>query len=58
MSNISGQNISVILDETIYDEYQSNINNPNKLGIEFKIIYTKYNILTIKNGQGELLFYS
>jgi hypothetical protein len=51
-------NINIELDETQYNEYTNNKNNPNKLGIEFKIIYTKYNLLCIKNGQGELLFYS
>ena len=58
MNNVSGQNISILLDETIYNEYQNNKNNPNKLGLEFKLIYTKYNIMIIKDGQAELLFYS
>ena len=46
------------MNETIFNEYLNNKNNPNKLGAEFKLIYTKYNILIINNGQGELLLYS
>ena len=58
MTNITGQNISIIMNETIFNEYLNNKNNPNKLGAEFKLIYTKYNILNINQGQGELLLYS
>ena len=58
MNKISGQNIIINVNDnnTIY--YNNSKINPNKLGTEFKLIYTKYNILKIKNGQADLQFYS
>ena len=57
MSTITGQNIAVVVNDynTIY--YNSKI-NPNKLGLQFKIIYSKYNMLKVKNGTADLLYYS
>ena len=57
MNEISGQNIAVIVNDNNSLYYNSKI-NPSKQGLQFKIIYTKYNILRIKNGTAELLFYS
>ena len=57
MNNISGQNIAVIVNELNNLYYNSKI-NPNNLGTEVIIMYTKYNILKVKNGQANLLFYS
>ena len=57
MNVITGQNVSVVVNDnnTIY--YNNKI-NPNKLGTEFKLIYTKYNILKVQNGSANLIFYS
>ncbi len=57
MNHIIGQNISVNLNDS-YTDYYNSKNNPYKLGIEFKIMYTKYNILTIKDGSIDLVFYN
>ncbi len=57
MKQIVGQNIVVSVDDNYTDYYNSN-NNPYNLGIEFKILYTKYNILNVKNGNIELAFYN
>jgi hypothetical protein len=58
MNHIKGQNIAVIMNDTInYNYYNSKI-NPLKLGTEFKIIYTKYNIMKVNNGNIELVFYN
>ena len=52
-----GQNIVVMVDDNYTNYYTSN-NNPYNLGIEFKILYTKYNILNVKNGNIDLTFYN
>jgi hypothetical protein len=57
MNHIIGQNISVSVNDN-YTDYYNSKNNPYKLGIEFKIIYTKYNILNVKNGNIDLVFYN
>jgi hypothetical protein len=58
MNHIKGQNIAVILNQLLNNLYYNGKNNPNKLGIEFKIIYTKYNIMEVKNGNLEFTFYN
>ena len=58
MNHIKGQNIAVILNQILNNIYYNSKNNPNKLGIEFKIIYTKYNIMEVKNGNLEFTFYN
>lgn len=58
MNHIKGQNIAVILNQVLNNLYYNGKNNPNKLGIEFKIIYTKYNIMEVKNGNLEFTFYN
>ena len=58
MNHIKGQNIAVILNQILNNLYYNGKNNPNKLGIEFKIIYTKYNIMEVKNGNLEFTFYN
>ncbi len=58
MNHIKGQNIAVILNQILNNLYYNSKNNPNKLGIEFKIIYTKYNIMEVKNGNLEFTFYN
>jgi hypothetical protein len=57
MNHIIGQNIAVTVSD-IYTDYYNSKNNPYKLGIEFKILYTKYNVLNVKNGNIELIFYN
>ena len=57
MNIISGQNVAINVNDNNDIYYNSKI-NPNKMGTEFKIIYTKYNILIVKNGQADLQFYS
>ncbi len=57
MNNIRGQNIAVIVNNNNRDYYNSK-NNPFNLGLEFKIIYTKYNIMNVKDGNIELSFYA
>ncbi len=57
MNHIVGQNISVIINDN-NNTYYTSKNNPNNLGTEFKILYTKYNIMNIKEGTIELLFYN
>lgn len=57
MTNIKGQNINIILDDNIFNEYINNKNNLNKLGVEFKLIYKKYNTVDIYNGKFELKYY-
>ena len=57
MNVITGQNIAIIVND-YNDIYYNSTINPNKLGIECKIIYTKYNILKVKNGSANLMFYS
>lgn len=58
MNHIKGQNIAVILNQFLNNLYYNGKNNSNKLGIEFKIIYTKYNIMEVKNGNVEFMFYN
>jgi hypothetical protein len=60
MKQIVGQNIVVSVNDNYSDYYNSNTNpnNPYNLGIEFKILYTKYNILNVKNGNIDLAFYN
>jgi hypothetical protein len=57
MNHIIGQNIAVTVSDS-YTDYYNSKNNPYHLGIEFKILYTKYNILNVKNGNIELAFYN
>lgn len=57
MKQIVGQNIVVMVDDNYSNYYNSN-NNPYNLGIEFKILYTKYNVLNVKNGNIALAFYN
>jgi hypothetical protein len=57
MNHIIGQNIAVTVSD-IYTDYYNSKNNPYKLGIEFKILYTKYNALNVKNGNIDLVFYN
>ncbi len=57
MNHIIGQNISVTVSDN-YTDYYNSKNNPYKLGIEFKILYTKYNILNVKDGSINLVFYN
>ncbi len=57
MNHIVGQNISVIINDN-NNTYYTSKNNPNNLGTEFKILYTKYNIMNIKEGSLELVFYN
>ena len=57
MSTITGQNIAVVVNDFNNAYYNSKI-NPNKLGIQFKLIYSKYNMLKVKNGTADLLYYS
>lgn len=57
MNHIVGQNISIIVNDN-NNIYYTSKNNPNNLGTEFKILYTKYNIMNIKEGNLELSFYN
>ncbi len=57
MKNIIGKDIVVTIND-YYTNYYNSKNNPYNLGIEFKIIYTKYNISNVKNGNLELKFYN
>ncbi len=57
MNHIVGQNISIIVNDNNEIYYKSK-NNPNNLGTEFKILYTKYNIMNINEGSIELIFYN
>lgn len=56
MNVITGQNVEVIVNDDYNLYYNSKI-NPNNLGIEFKLIYTTYNILKVNEGRLDLLFY-
>lgn len=58
MNTLKGQNINVSFDSTLFNDYINNINNTNNLEIEFKIMYTKYNILNIFKGTFDLELYS
>ncbi len=57
MNHIRGQNIAVIVNSNNINYYNSK-NNPNHLGTEFKIMYTKYNILNVNGGDANLVFYN
>jgi hypothetical protein len=57
MNHIIGQNIAVTVNDS-YTDYYNSKNNPYNLGIEFKILYTKYNVLKVNNGNIELAFYN
>ena len=57
MTTQTGQNISIQLNNNSLINYYG-INNPNNLGFQVKIIYTKHNLLTISNGTCDLLFYN
>jgi hypothetical protein len=57
MNHIVGQNISIIVNDN-NNLYYTSKNNPNNLGTEFKILYTKYNIMNIKDGNLHLMFYN
>ena len=57
LNNIIGQNIMVsVNNNNLY--YYTSKNNPYNLGTEFKILYTKYNIINVKDGNINLTFYS
>ena len=58
MNHIIGQNISVTVNDDYSADYYNSKNNPYNLGIEFKILYTKYNILNVTNGNINLVFYN
>ncbi len=58
MKQIVGQNIAVTVNDNYSTDYYNSDNNPYNLGIEFKILYTKYNILKVKEGNLELAFYN
>jgi hypothetical protein len=58
MKNIIGKNIVVTMNDNYKDDYYNSKNNPYNQGIEFKILYTKYNIANVKNGSLELQFYN
>ena len=58
LSTTSGQNFLIEINDTLFDNYLSNINNANNLGFTVKLIYVKYNMLHIEKGIGELLFYN
>ena len=58
MNYIVGQNIAVIVNDTLNNAYFNSKINPYHLGIEFKIMYTKYNIMKVANGNMELTFYN
>lgn len=57
-STTTGQNIIIEINSTIFNNIINNKNNPNKLGFQNKIIYTKYNMININNGNCELYFYN
>ncbi len=57
MKNVIGKNIAVLLNDN-YTDYYNSKNNPYNLGIEFKILYTKYNIANVREGNLELKFYN
>ena len=57
MNVITGQNVAIVVNDNNDIYYNMKI-NPNKLGTEFKLIYSKYNILKVKNGNADLIFYS
>jgi hypothetical protein len=57
MNVLTGQNIAIVVNDNNDIYYNMNI-NPYKLGTEFKLIYTKYNILKVQNGSADLVFYS
>lgn len=58
LSNASGQNFLIEINNELFNNYINNINNPNKLGFEIKLMYVKYNLVHIENGGFELLFYN
>jgi hypothetical protein len=58
MNHIRGQNIAVKMDDILNNEYYNSKNNPYHLGTEFKIIYTKYNIMNVSEGNIDLVFYN
>jgi hypothetical protein len=58
MNPIRGQNIAVIMDDILNNAYYNSKNNPYHLGTEFKIIYTKYNIMNVSEGNIDLVFYN
>ena len=54
----TGQNIIIEINNIIFNNIVNNKNNPNLLGFQNKIIYTKYNMININNGNCELYFYN
>ena len=46
------------MNDTINNNYYNSKINPSNLGTEFKIIYTKYNIMKVNEGNIELVFYN
>jgi hypothetical protein len=57
MNHIEGKNIKIELAND-YNNYYKSKNNKYNLGIEFKVMYTKYNIMNVKDGNIELAFYN
>lgn len=55
-NHIKGQNIVVTVNDN-NTLYYNSVNNPNHLGIEFKIMYTKYNIMNTSEGNITMAFY-
>ena len=53
MSSIDGKNIEVLVDDDYSPKYYNSKNNPNNSGSLFKIMYTKYNQLTVDKGKGK-----
>lgn len=57
MTSIDGKNIEVLVDDDYLSKYYNSKNNPNNSGSLFKIMYTKYNQLTVDKGKGILKYY-
>jgi hypothetical protein len=55
---IKGQDLNIIFDETLFNEYLNNKNNTYNSPFELKIIYTKYNVINISKGMLNLELYS
>ena len=55
MNTITGKNVEVIVNDN--NSYFNSKINPYNLDIEFKLIYTTYNILKINEGRADLLYY-
>lgn len=56
LTEIKGKYIELIMNQNFRTNYFSSQINPDKLPVELKILYKKYNLLTIKNGTCKLVF--